>query len=120
MRVAAVWQVLMPIARDVERVRIVTSSERGFDDMTISFAKMFSGSLNTVLRQLKKMTWVATAELCETFPVPCARDGLRRGVGRSASQRVHGACEDQRHGSGGSLASSGVYRAGHREYQGCD
>lgn len=64
MRVAAVWQVLMPVARDIERVRIVTSSERGFEDMTISFAETFSGSLNTVLSQFEKMTWVATAELC--------------------------------------------------------
>jgi hypothetical protein len=64
MRVAAVWQVLMPVACDVERVRIVTNSERGFEDMTISFAETFSGSLNTVLRQFEKMTWVTTAELC--------------------------------------------------------
>jgi len=63
-RVAAVWQVLMPVARDIERVRIVTNSERGFEDMTISFAETFSGSLNAVLRQFEKMTWVATAELC--------------------------------------------------------
>ncbi|WP_236720809.1 hypothetical protein [Paraburkholderia phytofirmans] len=64
MRIAAVWQVLMPIACDVERVRIATSCERGFEDMTISFAETFSGSLSTVLRQFEKMTWVATAELC--------------------------------------------------------
>ncbi|MFM0268365.1 MULTISPECIES: hypothetical protein [Paraburkholderia] len=64
MRVAAVWQVLMPVARDIERVRIVTNSECGFEDMTISFAETFSGSLNTVLRQFEKMTWVAAAELC--------------------------------------------------------
>jgi hypothetical protein len=64
MRVAAVWQVLMPVARDIERVRIATNSERGFEDMTISFAETFSGSLNAVLRQFEKMTWVATAELC--------------------------------------------------------
>ncbi|MDR6203989.1 hypothetical protein [Paraburkholderia graminis] len=64
MRVAAVWQVLMPVARDIERVRIATSSERGFEDMAISFAGTFSGPLNTVLRQFEEMTWVATAELC--------------------------------------------------------
>jgi hypothetical protein len=64
MRVAAVWQVLMPVARDVERVRIVTRSEYGFEDMTILFAETFSGSLNTVLGQFEKMTWVAIAELC--------------------------------------------------------
>jgi hypothetical protein len=64
MRVAAVWQVLMPVARDIERVRIATGRERGFEEMTISFAETFSGSLNTVLGQFEKMTWVATAELC--------------------------------------------------------
>lgn len=55
MRVTAVWQVLMPVARDIERVQIVTSRERGFEDMSISFAATFSGSLNTVLRQFEKM-----------------------------------------------------------------
>jgi hypothetical protein len=64
MRVAAVWQVLMPVAREVEDVRIVTNSERGFEDMTISFAETFSGSLNAVLRQFEKMAWVARADLC--------------------------------------------------------
>ncbi|CAD6524678.1 hypothetical protein [Paraburkholderia metrosideri] len=64
MRVAAVWQVLMPVARDIERVRIVTSREHGFEAMTISFAEAFAGSLNAVLRQFEKVTWVATAELC--------------------------------------------------------
>ncbi len=64
MRVAAVWQVLMPVAHDVERVQIVTRSERGFEDMTISFAETFAGSLNDVLRKLEKMPWVAAVELC--------------------------------------------------------
>ena len=64
MRVAAVGQALMPVAREIERVRIVTNSERGFEDMTISFAETFSGSLNAVLRHFGKMTWVATGELC--------------------------------------------------------
>ncbi|CAD6516597.1 hypothetical protein LMG28727_01352 [Paraburkholderia kirstenboschensis] len=64
MRVAAVWQVLMPVAHDVERVQIVTRSERGFEDMTISFTKTFAGSLNDVLREFEKMPWVATVELC--------------------------------------------------------
>jgi hypothetical protein len=56
--------VLRPVARDIARVRIVTSSERGFEDMTMAFAETFSGSLNAVLRQFEKMTWVATAKLC--------------------------------------------------------
>ena len=64
MRVAAVWQVLMPVARDIERVQIVANCERGFEDMTISFSGTSSGSLNTFLMQFEKMTWVVTAELC--------------------------------------------------------
>ncbi|TAM05327.1 MAG: hypothetical protein EPN70_08935 [Paraburkholderia sp.] len=63
LRVAAVWQVLMPVARDIERVRIVANGKLGFEDMTISFAETFAGSLNTILGQLKKMTWVTTAKL---------------------------------------------------------
>lgn len=63
-RVAAVWQVLMPLARDIERVQIVTNMERGFEVVTIWFTETFSGSLDTVLRQFERMTWVATAELC--------------------------------------------------------
>ncbi|MEZ0601967.1 hypothetical protein ACAX43_07410 [Paraburkholderia sp. IW21] len=63
MRVAAVWQVLMPVALDVERVWIATNSDRGFEDMTISFAETFRGSLSAVLTQFEKMTWVANAEL---------------------------------------------------------
>lgn len=56
MRIAAVWQVLMPIAREIEHVRIATSSERGFEDVTISFAETLSGPLNPLLRQFEKMT----------------------------------------------------------------
>lgn len=64
MRVAAVWQVLMPVAREVDRVQIATDRKRGAEVATISFAETFSGSLNTLLRQFEKMTWVAAAELC--------------------------------------------------------
>jgi len=42
----------------------VTNSKLGFEDTTISIAETFSGSLNAVLRQLEKMRWVATPQLC--------------------------------------------------------
>ncbi|APA89480.1 hypothetical protein BJG93_28680 (plasmid) [Paraburkholderia sprentiae WSM5005] len=64
MRVAAVWQVLMPVADAVEHVRITTSRERDVEHITIAFADRFSGSLHTVLRQFETMSWVAAAELC--------------------------------------------------------
>jgi hypothetical protein len=64
MLVAAVWQVLTPVAHDVERVQIAARSERGFEDMTASFTETFAGSLNDVLREFEKMPWVATVELC--------------------------------------------------------
>ena len=51
LRGAAVWQMLMPLARNIKRVRVATHSEREFEDMTIRFARCsrvrrtpFSGS----------------------------------------------------------------------------
>jgi hypothetical protein len=87
MRVAAVWQVLMPVAHEVERVQIVTRRERGFEDMTISFAETFAGSLNDVLRQFEKMPWVATVELASHCRCcACAMDHL------DASPAMRGRC----------------------------
>ncbi|MBC8746604.1 hypothetical protein OKW43_007172 [Paraburkholderia sp. WC7.3g] len=64
MRVAAVWQVLMPVADAIEHVRFTSSRKRDVEDMTIAFADRFSGSLSTVLSQFETMSWVAAAELC--------------------------------------------------------
>jgi hypothetical protein len=64
MRVAAVWQVLMPVAHAVEHVRITSNRKSDVEDMTIAFADRFSESLHTVLEQFETMTWVAAAELC--------------------------------------------------------
>ncbi|KXU85466.1 hypothetical protein CI15_20045 [Paraburkholderia monticola] len=63
MRVAAVWQVLMPVAHAIEHVRITSNRKRDVEDMTIAFAERFSGSLQIILGQFKTMTWVAAAEL---------------------------------------------------------
>jgi hypothetical protein len=63
LRVAAVWQVLMPVAHAIEHVQITSNRKRDVEDMTIAFAERFSGSLQTVLGQFKTMTWVAAAEL---------------------------------------------------------
>ncbi|MEC5409314.1 hypothetical protein VOM14_27565 [Paraburkholderia sp. MPAMCS5] len=63
MRVTAIWQVLMPVAGDIERVQVAASRKHDFEDMTISFAKATTGSLGTVLARLKQMPWVSTAEL---------------------------------------------------------
>lgn len=64
LRVAAVWQVLMPVAREVERVRFMTGGEPGFEAVTISFSNTFSGSLTLLLGRFEEMTWVVAAELC--------------------------------------------------------
>ncbi|WP_233858694.1 hypothetical protein [Paraburkholderia sp. HD33-4] len=64
MRVAAVWQVLMPVADAIEDVRITSNRKCDVEDMTIAFADRFSGSLHTVLKQFETMSWVAAAELC--------------------------------------------------------
>ncbi|MGF6478874.1 hypothetical protein [Paraburkholderia sp. JPY419] len=64
MRVAAVWQVLMPVADAIEDVRITSNRKHDVEDMTIAFADRFSGSLHTVLKKFETMPWVAAAELC--------------------------------------------------------
>ncbi|RZF28521.1 hypothetical protein EVC45_16835 [Paraburkholderia sp. UYCP14C] len=64
LRVAAVWQVLMPVADAVEDVRITSNRKGDVEDMTIAFADRLTGSLHTVLKQFETMSWVAAAELC--------------------------------------------------------
>jgi len=63
MRVAAVWQVLMPVAHAIEHVRITSNRKRDVEDMTIAFAEKSSGSLQAVLGQFKTMNWLPAAEL---------------------------------------------------------
>lgn len=64
MRVAAVWQVLMPIARHIESVGVATDQARGYEDITISFASLSSEALEAIVDRLETMPWVTDAVLC--------------------------------------------------------
>jgi hypothetical protein len=64
MRVAAIWQVLMSIAQDIENIRIATDQNQGYEQITISFARTSFESLEAIVDRLKKMPWVADTVLC--------------------------------------------------------
>ena len=63
MRVAAVWQVLMPFAREIGNVKISTEQADGYADITISFVRAPSAALGAIADRLGAMTWVTNATL---------------------------------------------------------
>ncbi|MFL9935438.1 hypothetical protein P0D88_41590 [Paraburkholderia sp. RL18-103-BIB-C] len=64
MRVAAVWQVLMSIARDIENIRFATDQSQGYEAITISFAPTSFESLEAIADRIKNMPWVVDTVLC--------------------------------------------------------
>jgi hypothetical protein len=64
MRVAAVWQVLMSIAGDIENIRFATDQSQGYEEITISFSRTSFESLKVMVDRLEKMSWVADIVLC--------------------------------------------------------
>ncbi|WP_168787400.1 hypothetical protein [Paraburkholderia aromaticivorans] len=64
MRVAAVWQVVMSIARDIENIRIATDQRHGYEQVTLSFARASFESLEAIADRLRQMPWVANTTLC--------------------------------------------------------
>ena len=64
MRVAAVWQVLMSIAGDIENIRFATDQSQGYEEITISFSRTSFESLQVMVDRLEKMSWVADIVLC--------------------------------------------------------
>jgi len=63
MRVAALWQVLMPIAGEIRSVKISTAQTRDFADFTISFGCMPFAALCAIVDRLGSMTWVTSAKV---------------------------------------------------------
>ncbi|WP_094781117.1 hypothetical protein [Paraburkholderia ribeironis] len=64
MRVAAVWQVLMPVARDIESVTITTDEQHKCADLTVSFSRAPREMVQTIAERLGTMSWVTGAALC--------------------------------------------------------
>ncbi|CAN0624428.1 conserved protein of unknown function [Burkholderia multivorans] len=64
MRVTAVWQVLMPIARNIENVTISIGQPHGCAEIMVSFPHMPRDLLQAMADRLGKMSWVTDAALC--------------------------------------------------------
>jgi len=63
LRVATLWQVLMPFASEIGNVKISTKQADGYADITISFVRNSSAALGAITDQLCTMTWVTDATL---------------------------------------------------------
>ena len=63
LRVAALWQVLMPFAREIGNVKISTERADGYADITISFVRAPTAALGAIADRLGAMTWVTNATL---------------------------------------------------------
>jgi hypothetical protein len=63
MRTVALWQVLMPLARGIENVRVATYPDQGYEQITIWFAEASLETLEPVAVRLRGMSWVADTVL---------------------------------------------------------
>ncbi len=63
MRIAALWQVLLPIAGEIRSVKISTAQTRDFADFTISFGCIPLAVLWAIVDRLGSMTWVTSVKL---------------------------------------------------------
>jgi hypothetical protein len=64
MRIAAIWQVLLPFSRNVENVDITTFPDCGFEEVTIALVQTRPESLDSIVARFNNMSWVTSAELC--------------------------------------------------------
>ena len=63
-RIAAIWQVLLPFSRNVENVDIATLPDCGFEEVTIALVQTRRESLDSIVARFNGMCWVASAKLC--------------------------------------------------------
>jgi hypothetical protein len=63
MRVAALWQVLMPFAGEIRNVEISTGQARDHADFTVSFGYVPLTALRAIANRLGDMTWVMGASV---------------------------------------------------------
>jgi hypothetical protein len=63
-RIAAIWQVLLPFSRNVEKVDITTIPECGMEQVTIALAPTPRDLLDSIVARFNNMPWVTSAILC--------------------------------------------------------
>lgn len=64
MRIAAIWQVLLPFSPNVEKVHITTAPADGVEQATIALRQTPRESLDLIVTRLNKMPWVTSTTLC--------------------------------------------------------
>jgi hypothetical protein len=63
-RMAAVWQVLLPFSRNVEKVEITTFPDGGFEEVSIALVQTGHESLDSIIARFNSMSWVTSTQLC--------------------------------------------------------
>jgi hypothetical protein len=63
-RIAAVWQVLLPFSRNVEHVGIKTFPERGFEEVEIALVQTGRDLLDSIVARFNGMSWVMSTTYC--------------------------------------------------------
>jgi (p)ppGpp synthase/HD superfamily hydrolase len=64
MRIAAIWQVLLPFSSNVENVDITTSPDTGFEEVAIALVQTRRESLDSIVARFNSMSWVTSTKLC--------------------------------------------------------
>ncbi|KAA1003700.1 hypothetical protein FVF58_35110 [Paraburkholderia panacisoli] len=64
MRIAAIWQVLLPFSRNIEKVKITTLPEDGFEQVTIALRPTPREALDLIVTRFNNMPWVTSTILC--------------------------------------------------------
>lgn len=63
-RIAAIWQVLLPFSRNVEKVNITRVPDGGFEEAVIALVQTGRESLDSIVARFNSMSWVTSTELC--------------------------------------------------------
>ena len=64
MRIAAIWQVLLPFSSNVENVDITTSQDSGFEEVAIALVRTRRDLLDSIVARFNNMSWVMSTKLC--------------------------------------------------------
>ncbi|MFM0337104.1 hypothetical protein [Paraburkholderia fungorum] len=60
MRIAAIWQVLLPFSSNVEKVDVATFPGNGFEEITIALAQAPCEWVDSIVERIKNMPWVTS------------------------------------------------------------
>lgn len=64
LRIAAIWQVLLPFSCNVEHVDIKTFPDRGFEEVEIALVQARGELLDSIVTRFNSMSWVVSTRLC--------------------------------------------------------